>query len=152
MEPKILYNQGANAVFAQSTFIIVGLLLITLGCAIFYRTRRRQGRLGDELKWVLISVGALTGLTLVLFTASALPDMLAQPQVDRGRINRIYQKRLSAGESPITRVLLSSGVDLQVPDALVPDLKAGACVEMTRTAATGYVMIARQLAPDDCLK
>jgi hypothetical protein len=46
---------------------------------------------------------------------------------------------------------LSTGVDLQVPDALVPDLKAGNCIEVTRAAASGYIMIAKELPIEACL-
>ncbi len=151
MQEKILYNQGANAVITQSIFIMVVLLVLTAGCLVYMERRRRRGMLGVELRWVLLSASAVTGVTFVLFTLSALPDLLSPPQIDRGRINRIYQKQLAAAESPITRMTLSNGVDLQVPDALVPDLKAGNCIEVTRAASSGYIMIAKELPIDACL-
>lgn len=151
MQEKVLYNQGANAVITQSIFIMVVLLAMTVGCLVFMQVRRRQGKLSVEMRWVLLSVSAVTGATFALFTLSALPDLLSPPLVDRGRINRIYQKQLAAAESPITHMTLSTGVDLQVPDALVPDLKAGNCIEVTRAASSGYIMIAKELPIEACL-
>jgi hypothetical protein len=152
LETKILYDQGVNAVTAQSLFIIVTLGLVTAGCFGAMYIRRRQGKLSPELRWVLLTAGVLTGVTMLLFGLSALPDLITPPTVDRGRINKIYERRISAGDTPITRVVLSNGADLQVPDGLVPELQAGACVELTRTASTGYILIARQLPVDACLK
>jgi hypothetical protein len=151
LQEKVLYSQGANAITSQSFFIMFVLLAATVGSLIFMQIQRRRGKLGVELKWVLICASGVTGATFLLFTLSALPDLVTPPKVDRGRINKIYQRQRAAAEAPITRVTLSNGADLQVPAALVPELKAGNCIEVTRGAASGYIMIAKELPIDACL-
>lgn len=151
MPEKILYNQGANAVTSQSFFLMAVLLIATVACLVYLQVQRRRGRLSPELRWIMLTVAFVTGVTLILFFISALPDLVSPPRVDRGRINTVYQRRLAAAESPITRMTLSSGVDLQVPDALAPELKAGDCIEVTRAASSGYIMIAKTLPIEACL-
>jgi hypothetical protein len=151
--PVILYDQGSNAVFAQSLFFIVALCLITGAIMGVLLWKQRSQTLAPEWKWVLISAAVLMGVTTVLFTLSALPDMLQTPRVDTGRINKIFERRKAAAEAPITYISLSTGVELQIPKGMVKSIedKAGTCLQVTRTAATGYVLIAKQLPMEACI-
>ncbi len=151
MEPRILYNLGANTVNGRSLFITVFLLIVTVACLYFYERRRRAGTLQPETRFILLTASLLVGGTLILFLVSSVPDMIQPPVIERGRVMKVYLKNGGPDSSPTTWVKLSNGADLLVPDPLIDKLQTGACMEMTRTPATSYILVARQLAPDDCL-
>ncbi len=152
MEPKVLYYLGSSAVGGSTLFITASLAIATGVSVFFFLQRRHAGTLKPEMRFILLVVILILGGTTLLFGLSAIPDALRPPVIEKGRVLDIYRKRVDPDSDPVSAVKLSNGADLQIPDVLRDKLVPGMCGEMTRTPFTNYVLIAKELNPDDCLK
>lgn len=132
-------------------FLAALLALVMGGCAFIYYRQRRAGTLQPETRVVLITIMALVGITAVIVGISAIPDALQPPVVERGRVLRLYYQPTGSEGGRVNHVVLSNGADVVVDDLLMPKLQPGTCVEMTRTPATKYVLVAKQLPADGCI-
>jgi hypothetical protein len=128
------------------------LFVLAIGCVVVYIRQRRAKTLKPEIGIALLAVAVFLGGTVLIAGISAVPDVLRPPAVDRGRVMRVYDKLVDPENDVIdTRVELSNGAVLSLPDALKTTLQPGSCVELTTTPATRFVLVAKQLAPDACL-
>ncbi len=152
VEPKILYNLGPSAITGPSFVITLFLTVVVIGCVVIYTHQRRTKTLQPESRVVLFTVIGLAGGTALMIALSALPDLAQPPIIERGRVMRLYQQPTGAEGGRVNHVVLSSGADLVVDDLLMPKLQTGTCVEMTRTPATKYVLVAKQLPLDGCIQ
>ena len=152
MNEIYLYNMGSGVINGPALLATVGLIAVALGCAVVLIRQRRAGILKPEIKWALLLSMAFTGGTALIASVASLPDLLRPEVVERGRVLRVYTKLVDPeNDVTLTYASLSSGANVVVPEVLGGKLVPGTCVELTHTAATNYVTIARQLAPDLCL-
>jgi len=149
---KILYNIGGSPINGPVALLIIAMLIGTAACLFSYFRQKRAGTLKPETTWTLLILAGLAGITALVALVSVVPDVIQPPIVERGRVMQIYDKLADPENGVIVgMVKLSNGANVTIPDLLKIALKPGACVEITRTPATNYVLIARQLAPDACL-
>ncbi len=120
-------------------------------CALIYIRRQRAGTLKPEARVILLVTMSIIGLSLILAALSSIPDLIQPPVVEKGRVMRVYSQIIDPESGTVTRVALSNGADLIVPDPLGAKLLINSCVEMTHTPTTQNLLSARQLAPDACL-
>jgi len=152
MDGKILYDTGNSPINGPVALVTVALLVGAMICLVIYFRQRRAKTLKPENGVVLLVVAALTGITGVVAAVSVIPDVIRPPVIERGRVLQVYDKLIDPENGVIVgMVKLSNGADVTLPDVLRAELKPGACVEITRTPATDYVLSARELSPDACL-
>mgnify|MGYP000423837528 CR=1 FL=1 len=151
MNATTLYSLGETPLNGPSMFVLLGLVVAMVICTVLFIQRRRAGTLQPEARVLLLVSMVCLSATIVLAVISLLPDILKPPVVERGRVLRVYTQIIDPEAAPSSRVALSNGADLIIPDVLVPKLQLGICVEMTHTPATDNLLIARRLAPDACL-
>ena len=152
MNDSYLYNMGSGVINGPALLATLGLFALAAGCIVVLVRQRRAGALKPEIKWALLLSIAITAGTALVVTVASLPDVLRPEVVERGRVLRVYTKLVDPeNDVTLTYASLSSGAVLVVPEVLGGRLVPGTCVELTHTAATNYVTVARQLAPDLCL-
>jgi hypothetical protein len=151
LDDKILYSLGSSPLQGPSVFFTLVLIGALIGCFVIYRQRQRTHTLQPEARFVLLITAGCLSLTLVMALISILPDILRPSIVERGRVIKVYAQIIDPESGPITRVALSNGADMIIPDLLGNKLVLGACVELTHTPATNNLLTAKQLAPTDCI-
>ncbi len=147
----MLYSLGNSPLQGPSVFLTLILVGALIACGVIYAVRRRAHTLQPEARVVLIVVAACLSITLVMALLAILPDIVKPPVVERGRVLKVYSQIIDPESGPVSRVALSNGADIIIPDLLSGKLVLGACVELTHTPATNNLLTAKQLAPTDCV-